>query len=379
MGLSFNNISFAYDKTQVLTDLDLDAKTGEITCLLGSSGCGKSTLLRLAAGLELVQQGSITLTDGDSELLASSTYHLAPEQRPIGMMFQENALFPNMNVRDNIAFGLDDLPKQEQLATVNTLLSLTGLEAYGERRPHQLSGGQQQRIALARAIAPKPKVLLMDEPFASIDVTLRRQLRETFRQTLKQSNSTAILVTHDPLEAMEMADRIAFMQEGKVLQCDSPQALYHNPAAASVAVLFDDAQQINSDYEDGEFKTAFGVIKVDASKTNFTPGSFTLVARPEGLSLKVHPPEQAGFAEAAEVLDVRFSGNFWNVYIARKNERTSRMSNPEATAASQASSSSAPIDVLRVATKDPTPFAPGTRVMLSTSLEGFHAFANTQK
>ena len=220
MSLSFNHISHTYQDTQVLNDLSLTAQPGQITCLLGPSGGGKSTLLRLAAGLGTIQTGQIEL---NGELLASSSLHPPPEKRPIGLMFQDNALFPHMRVSQNIAFGLAGIAKQEQAARVQALLEMAGMPSFAKRYPHELSGGEQQRIALLRSLAPQPQVILMDEPYASIDITLRRTLREAARQTLKQSETTTILVTHDPSEAMEMADEMSDEMTDEEMEAVSDQ------------------------------------------------------------------------------------------------------------------------------------------------------------
>lgn len=306
MSLVFKNISHQYRHTQVLNDLSLAAKAGEITCLLGPSGGGKSTLLRLAAGLETIQTGCIEL---DGEELASATRHPPPEQRPIGLMFQENALFPHMTVARNIAFGLTGQSKPQQQQRVNSLLEMAGLPAFNERYPHELSGGEQQRIALLRSLAPQPRVILMDEPYASIDITLRRALREAARQTLKLAGATTILVTHDPAEAMEMADAIAVLDHGRILQTGAPQTIYEQPAAPSVAALFGDAQQLEAQSTTHGFSTAYGEI---AAPDHARPGSDTgcrLVIRPDGLSL------QKSDAANLKIIDLRYVGAGWIAFL----------------------------------------------------------------
>ncbi len=348
MSLTFENISHKYADTQVLNDLSLTAAAGEITCLLGPSGGGKSTLLRLAAGLEAVQSGVIRL---DGEVLASAGRNPPPEKRPIGLMFQENALFPHMTVADNIAFGLTGLTRPQQQQRVNTLLDMVGLSDFNRRYPHQLSGGEQQRIALLRSLAPQPQVILMDEPYASIDITRRRQLREAARQTLKQAGTTTILVTHDPAEAMEMADAIAVLDDGKILQTGSPQSIYEQPAAAAVAALFGDAQQFAATVIPNGFHTIYGDIDAADQLRRDIDGDCQLVVRPHGLGL------QKNAASALKIIDLRYVGEGWIAFLL-----------PEAAAPS--------VKPLRVATDQAAQLKISDRVSLHANAGGFYSFAD---
>jgi len=251
LSLEFRHIAHAYGEVQALRDISLVAPRGEITCLLGSSGCGKSTLLGLAAGLLPVQRGSILL---DGEVLADGTNAPPPERRPVGLVFQEGALFPHMDLRRNIAFGL---PKARH-GEIEGWLEQVGLGGLGARYPHELSGGQQQRAALARAMAPGPAVLLMDEPFASVDIVLRRRLRRDCRMLLKERGTTTILVTHDPAEALDIGDRIAVMEAGRIVQFGSPEELHEAPLAASVGAMFSGAQVVPAERRGDLLVTAFG-------------------------------------------------------------------------------------------------------------------------
>jgi len=207
---------------------------GEVGALLGPSGCGKTSLLRAVAGLEPITTGRIAIA---GEVLSEPARgaHRAPEQRRIGMVFQDYALFPHLSVGDNVAFGLSALPRPERAARVERMLELVGLQGAARRAPHELSGGQQQRVALARALAPAPRLLLLDEPFASLDVDLRERLAHEVRAILKASGTTALLVTHDQLEAFALADRIGVMSAGRLEQWDDAYALYHRPATRFVA------------------------------------------------------------------------------------------------------------------------------------------------
>ncbi|MEQ8412211.1 MAG: ABC transporter ATP-binding protein [Erythrobacter sp.] len=256
MSLEFRHIAHAYGEVQALRDIDLVAPAGEITCLLGSSGCGKSTLLGLAAGLLPVQSGSIVL---DGKVLADESGAPPPEKRPVGLVFQEGALFPHMDLRRNIAFGL---PKGRH-GEIEGWLEQVGLAGLGARFPHELSGGQQQRAALARAMAPGPAVLLMDEPFASVDIVLRRRLRRDCRMLLKERGATTILVTHDPAEALDIGDRIAVMEAGRIVQFGTPVELHETPQAASVGAMFSGAQVVPAERRGEALSTAFGDWPVD--------------------------------------------------------------------------------------------------------------------
>ncbi len=207
---------------------------GQIGVLLGPSGCGKTSLLRAVAGLECCEAGRIRM--GDTVLSdAAAGLHVAPERRRIGMVFQDYALFPHLSVADNVAFGLPDLPRGERGRRVQQMLELVGLPQAGTRAPHQLSGGQQQRIALARALAPQPELLLLDEPFSSLDVDLRERLAQELRTILKDSGSTALFVTHDQLEAFALGDVVGVMQGGRLEQWAPAYELYHRPASRFVA------------------------------------------------------------------------------------------------------------------------------------------------
>ena len=255
LSLEFSHIAYRYgakSETRALEDVSFVAPAGEITCLLGASGCGKSTLLGLAAGLLSVQEGQITL---DGSVLAQTGASPPPEQRPVGLVFQDAALFPHMTLHKNIGFGLT----KDRQGEIEGWLARVGLGGLGARYPHELSGGQQQRAALARAMAPEPQVLLMDEPFASVDIVLRRNLRRECRILLRERGTTTILVTHDPDEALDIADRIAVMEEGRIVQFGTPQELYNAPATPAVGAIFGGAQIVRASVKDGAFESVFGL------------------------------------------------------------------------------------------------------------------------
>jgi iron(III) transport system ATP-binding protein len=230
--LELNAVSVAYGRKIAVDRVSLSLAPGQIGCLLGPSGCGKTTLLRAIAGFEPLAQGEIHL---HGKPVSRPGNQIAPERRRVGMVFQDFALFPHLNIEKNIAFGLRRLPITERRQRVAELLTLTGLERVGAVYPHQLSGGQQQRVALARAMAPRPEILLLDEPFSSLDVDLREQLAGEVRGLLKRDGITAILVTHDQLEAFAMSDLIGVIHQGRLQQWDTAYRLYHNPANRFVA------------------------------------------------------------------------------------------------------------------------------------------------
>lgn len=230
--LQLNNVRQAYGEQVVIRDLSLQLQQGQIGCLLGPSGCGKTTALRCIAGFETVSAGEILL---NGVCVSSANFFVPPEQRQVGMVFQDYALFPHLDVAANIGFGLHRLARTERERRVDELLHVVHLSEVVGKYPHELSGGQQQRVALARALAPKPELLLLDEPFSNLDVSLRERLSMEVREILKDQGTTAILVTHDQAEAFAVADEIGVMHQGEIQQWDSAFNLYHCPANRFVA------------------------------------------------------------------------------------------------------------------------------------------------
>ena len=235
--LSLNNVSVAYQKTQAVQNVTFELDVGQIGCLLGPSGCGKTTVLRAIAGFEKLAEGQICLRE---QLVSAQHSHLAPEKRRIAVVFQDYALFPHLSVAQNIAFGLHDYSKTQKRQRVTELLLLVGMVGYDSRYPHALSGGQQQRVALARAMAAKPDLLLLDEPFSSLDAELRDDLAKELRAILKHENTTALMVTHDQHEAFAMADVVGVMDNGRLLQWTDAYTLYHHPVNRFVASFVGD-------------------------------------------------------------------------------------------------------------------------------------------
>ncbi|MBE0509889.1 MAG: ABC transporter ATP-binding protein [Gammaproteobacteria bacterium] len=230
--LAVEQVSIGYANKTVVENISFSLQQGEIGCLLGPSGCGKTSLLRAIAGFEPVMQGRIMLQGRE---VSSPAQLVPPEKRRVGMVFQDFALFPHLSVAKNIAFGLRDMPKLARQQRVRELLELVEMQGTCDKYPHQLSGGQQQRIALVRAMAPKPDILLLDEPFSSMDTELREQLAREVRSLLRRDGITAIMVTHDQHEAFAMADHIAVLGEGRLRQWGTGFDLYHRPADRFVA------------------------------------------------------------------------------------------------------------------------------------------------
>ena len=214
--------------TDVLRGVDLRVARGEMVTLVGPSGCGKSTLLRAVAGLEPVDAGSVEVDGRD-------VTSLPPEKRSTGLVFQDNALFGHMRVEANVAFGLRHLPRAERRMRVEEVLDTVRLGNLARRYPHQLSGGEQQRVAVARALAPRPSVVLLDEPFGALDEVLREELGWEIKEILAARGTAAVLVTHDRHEALTLGDRVAVMRDGEILQCDEPQTVYREPSTRFVA------------------------------------------------------------------------------------------------------------------------------------------------
>jgi iron(III) transport system ATP-binding protein len=263
----------------VLRDVALGLAPGEVHCLVGPSGCGKTTILRLIAGLEPVQQGRIAI---DGEPVAEPGWGLAPEARRIGLMFQDYALFPHLRVLDNVAFGLRGLDGRSRRRRARELLAQVDLSGHAESYPHMLSGGEQQRVALARALAPKPRLMLLDEPFSSLDATLREQVRDETIALLRASGTPVLMVTHDADEAVRVADRIHVMLEGRVLQHGTPAELYARPANPFVAGFFGPLNRYKGWVVAGTVSTPLGPVEVNELPDG-TP--VDVLIRPEALRL----------------------------------------------------------------------------------------------
>jgi len=308
--LEIRNITRAYEGRRVVDDLSLGVMPGQVTCLLGPSGCGKSTTLRIIAGVEMPDSGEVR---ADGQTLCGPGIHVPPEERSIGMMFQDFALFPHLTVAGNVAFGLTGSPAPEREARVRELLDKVGMTHHAAAYPHQLSGGEQQRVALARALAPRPSVMLMDEPFSGLDNRLRDEIRDETLAVLKDEGAAVLLVTHDPAEAMRMADEIALMRAGRIVQRGAPYNLYNAPVDKEAAAFFSDINVITGRVRGALTDTPFGQF--------LTPGVpdgtvVDIVIRPQHLKIDFdrggkgpNPTPSDGVPARGVVERARFLGN----------------------------------------------------------------------
>lgn len=271
----------------VVNDVSFQVNPDEIFAILGPSGCGKTTTLRIIAGFERPETGDIKLR---GQIVDSPAVHISPEKRGIGFVFQEYALFPHLNVHDNIAFGLRHLTKVEREARIDHMLMISGLRGLEKRRPSELSGGQQQRVALARAIAPMPSILFLDEPFSNLDAVLRQSTRQEVRAIIKKSGISAILVTHDQEEALSFADRIAVMRNGRVEQVGTPEYVYKYPRTEFVAAFLGRTNLVKAVANGWQAETVVGTVMIDRP----THGDVLVSIRPEHLTLEKSTGEQEG-------------------------------------------------------------------------------------
>ena len=252
--LEISHIAKSFGGQKVVDDVSLSVMPGQVTCLLGPSGCGKSTTLRMIAGVESPDAGQIHV---DGQLICGDGRDVPPESRSIGLMFQDFALFPHLSVAQNVAFGLK-LDRRAARARVEELLGKVGMGRHIDRFPHELSGGEQQRVALARALAPRPKVMLMDEPFSGLDDRLRDDIRDETLDVLKAEGTAVLLVTHEPGEAMRMADEIALMRDGRIVQRGAPYNIYNTPVDRKAAAFFSDINVIRGEVLGALTDTPFG-------------------------------------------------------------------------------------------------------------------------
>ena len=294
-GLELRGLSKAFGPVQAVRHVDLLAQSGSVTALLGPSGCGKTTTLRLIAGFEAPDAGHVVIAGRPT---AGGGVWVPPERRRVGMVFQHLALFPHLDVAGNLAYGLRGLDRRVRRRRVGELLELVGLSGYERRYPDQLSGGQAQRVAVARALAPRPAVLLLDEPFSSLDVGLRAELRAEVRRILAAEGVTAVLVTHDQEEALSLGDEVVVILEGRVAQAGTPDDVYRRPASPEVATFLGEANFVTGEARGGWMETEVGALPVSADD-----GPRLAVIRPEDLEV-FHTDDGP-----ARVIDSRYHGH----------------------------------------------------------------------
>lgn len=281
--LELNHVSIGIGDLAIVEDVTFDLAHGEIGCLLGPSGCGKTTLLRGIAGFENTIAGNISI---DGEIVSSPKVHQVIETRRVGMVFQDYALFPHLTARENIAFGIAAMAPRDRNHRVLELAHMTGVAELLDEYPHRMSGGQQQRVAVARAMAPRPRLLLLDEPFASLDVALREQIAKDIRGVLKEDGITAILVTHNQQEAFAMADKVGVMRAGRLLQWDTPFNLYHRPVDSMVAEFVGECRFIKGTLQHGDIvETELGRVSKSFSGELPVGATMSLLVRPDDLVL----------------------------------------------------------------------------------------------
>lgn len=288
LSLTVSNVAHAYGTTPVLRDLTFTLAPGEIGCLLGASGCGKSTLLRCVAGFEPVRAGEIAL---DAITLSAPGKQVPPEQRRIGMVFQDFALFPHLTVAGNVAFGLGGRTPAARDARVHEMLGLVGMRGEAARYPHEISGGQQQRVAVARALAPAPGLLLLDEPFSSLDVDLREHLSFDVRTILQATGITALLVTHDQREAFAFADTVGVMRDGALDQWGSAYDLYHQPRTRYVADFVGEGVFVRGVVDGATVVTELGTLAL--AQPVAAHGSVDVLLRPDDVVHEDDSPQRA--------------------------------------------------------------------------------------
>jgi iron(III) transport system ATP-binding protein len=257
--LTLEHVQRRFGASWALRGLSLDVAPGEIVCLLGPSGCGKTTLLRIVSGIEKPTAGRVLINDLE---MAGPSRFVPPEERNVGLMFQDFALFPHLRIIDNVAFGLKPLGREQARREAFAVLARVGMGRYAEEYPHTLSGGEQQRVALARALVPRPAVMLMDEPFSGLDVQLREDIQNETLALLRETRATCIMVTHHPEEAMRLADRIAVMRAGRLVQVGKAAELYRDPADLFVARLFSEINEVPWTVEGGALRTPLGTFWV---------------------------------------------------------------------------------------------------------------------
>jgi len=309
-GMRLENISYTVAGEKILDDITLEVEPGQVICLLGPSGSGKTSLLRVAAGLIEDADGRVLI---DGRIVSDENHLVPPEKRGVGLVFQDYALFPHLTIGQNVQFGLTAMNRAEAKDQAMRVLSRVGLEDRADDYPHVLSGGEQQRVALARALAPRPGILLMDEPFSGLDSRLRDQIRQHSLDLLRETRSTAIIVTHDAEEALRVGDQIALIQDGKLVQQGTGRDLYYNPKNLFVAAFFSEINVFAAEIRGGKVNTVFGAHETDLG----TDLKAFAAVRQSDISIKPYIKDKPGvpgrivtrrFLGTSELVDVAVEG-----------------------------------------------------------------------
>ncbi|WP_394249555.1 ABC transporter ATP-binding protein [Arthrobacter pityocampae] len=316
--LTLEGVTRRYGSFRGVESLDLAIPAGELVTLIGPSGCGKSTTLRLVAGLERPDAGRITVA---GEVVADRSRFVNPENRRVGLVFQDHALFPHLSVARNVAFGLDRLPRAERRKRVGDLLDLVRLAHLADRYPHELSGGEQQRVALARALAPRPAVVLLDEPFSSLDESLRAQVRRDTVATLRETGTTGVLVTHDQTEALSVGTRVVVMHNGVIEQADVPEKVFEQPATRFVASFMGDADFLPARVHRALLTCEIGIVSTVPGWAD-SDVAVDVVLRPHEVALRAEP------GATAHVSGVEYHGAFVLHHVRLASGRTLRSWQP---------------------------------------------------
>ena len=311
--LKINNLNHKIRNSEILKDVSIETEEDKIACILGPSGSGKTTLLKLIAGLEDTQKGEIYIKD---KLVSSSNTHIKTEERDIGFLFQDFALFPHLTVKENLKFAING--NADANIEINEIMKLIKLPNSLKKYPHELSGGEQQRVALARSIISKPKLLLLDEPFSNLDLSLREEIRDDTLHLLQKFNISVIIVTHDPFEAMFISNKIYILeQNGSIVQSGSPNDLYNNPISSYVAEFFGETNKFSGIVKNSKVQTAGGEISINS---NFESRKVDIHIRPQAIKLSKEKTPVNGIKGTVMASKLMGSYSFIHLSVLNNNK-----------------------------------------------------------